>query len=759
MASGRDTRMIQISKGVWKLQRPKTPTMLEESQASGERGALEALGSRRLAKHASAVIASIQDGLMLLDEKGVVTDANARICSMTGLTRRELIGSRPPYPFWSVAHRDENKKIVASFLKDLLASGEASGEMELTYRRKNGTEFPVIVSVARLQGVEHDLAGYVGTVKDVSRRRRAEDEIKRSLATANALAAEQGAFRRVATAIASGGDSQSTIGAVAEEMARLLDVEAALVYRFDGGRATVVGAYGSPALGVGAGFALRGEGAVPRVARTGQPVRIDDHSAGPETDSETARRIHPDYRASVTAPIKLASGVWGAVMAATTRADAIEPEGEERLLRFADLVGIAIAGADARARLAASATRDLLTGLWNRREFEERLESEVARAHRHGAELSIVVFDIDDLRILNQDRGTPFGDGVIVDVAKHLTALIRTGDVLARLGGDTFGLLLPHCDDLGAWEVSERARAVIGAASQGRGERIRISAGVCDLAHAESRARDVLRLAEVALHWAKTHGKNTSLRYSPDVVQLRSPDDQLQLLRRSRAVASIRVLARAIDAKDPVTQRHSERVGEMAELLARESGWSAADASRLHEAALIHDVGKLGISDAVLLKTTPLTQDEREDIKRHVQLGVEMITGVLSDEQVDWVRAHHERFDGAGYPSGLLGTRIPEGARLLALADAWDAMTVARPHHLDTLTPREALAECRRESGHQFWPPAVAALTKIVRATATQPTRPQASRDGHRSNDRRGTEPTPPLGVAAPDTMPPGVVE
>ena len=279
MASGRDTRMTQVSKGVWKLSRPKTPTVLEESQASGERHALDALASRRLAKQASAVIASIQDGLLLLDEKGVITDANARISSMTGFARRELIGCRAPYPFWSTEHRDENTRIVSSFFKDLLVSGETSGEMELTYRRKNGSDFPVIVAIARLQGAERDVAGYVGTVKDISRRRRAEDDLKRSLEQANALAAEQQALRRVATAIASGGDSRSVIGTVGEEIALLLGVEAALIYRFEEGRATVVGAHGSHALGVEGNFSLRGEGAVSRVARTGRTVRIDDYSA------------------------------------------------------------------------------------------------------------------------------------------------------------------------------------------------------------------------------------------------------------------------------------------------------------------------------------------------------------------------------------------------------------------------------------------------------------------------------------------------
>jgi HD-GYP domain-containing protein (c-di-GMP phosphodiesterase class II) len=163
------------------------------------------------------------------------------------------------------------------------------------------------------------------------------------------------------------------------------------------------------------------------------------------------------------------------------------------------------------------------------------------------------------------------------------------------------------------------------------------------------------------------------------------------------------------------TQAHSERVAELAVALARECGWDPESVSRLSEAALVHDVGKIGVRDAVLLKPDRLSDAEFEEVREHPSLGARMVEGLLSAEQVAWVRHHHEWWDGGGYPEGLAVNDIPEGTRILALADAFDAMVTLRPYAAG-LTIEGAVAEARRVAGRQFDPSVVESLARLDEA-------------------------------------------
>jgi HD-GYP domain-containing protein (c-di-GMP phosphodiesterase class II) len=153
-------------------------------------------------------------------------------------------------------------------------------------------------------------------------------------------------------------------------------------------------------------------------------------------------------------------------------------------------------------------------------------------------------------------------------------------------------------------------------------------------------------------------------------------------------------------------------VARLSEKLALSSGWSGERAIRLAQAALLHDVGKLGVDEDVLRKPGPLSAEELEQIRNHPDTGAELAVNALDEEQLAWIRHHHERWDGAGYPTGAAGEAIPGGARLLALAEAWDAMTSSRVYG-EALTLAEAVAECKRERGKQFAPEAVDALERL----------------------------------------------
>ena len=159
--------------------------------------------------------------------------------------------------------------------------------------------------------------------------------------------------------------------------------------------------------------------------------------------------------------------------------------------------------------------------------------------------------------------------------------------------------------------------------------------------------------------------------------------DQRQRTReldRTQALVGLRALARAIDAKDPATQEHSERVAALSARLAVARGWPPERVSLLRDAALLHDVGKIGVPDAILLKDGPLDDEEFAIVREHAVLGARIVGDVLDEEQIAWIAGHHERPDGSGYPGALGGDDVPEGAALLALADAWDVMVSDRSY-------------------------------------------------------------------------------
>ncbi len=634
-----------------------------------------------------AVIGSVQDGLAVLDRDGLMVDVNEQLSALTGKPASELIGAQPP---WAAN-----------------LPGGFEGEVDLELRGAAGMARSVILTSSVIAS-GHAAGGHVHVLKDVSDRRRAETEVRE-------LAVEQEVLRRVATVVASGAEPNEVFDLVAKEIALLLGVEVGVVSRFDaiGERAVDVGVWVAPesfAERPPARIPLDGGAPIARVHRTGRPARVDDLRA---IDEKTAGLlVGHGFRGGVAAPVQVGAIRWGAVVALTTRERGLPRGAEDRLARFAELVGLTVANADARARLASQAATDPLTGLANHRSFHERLEAEVARARAEDGELALVIFDLDRFKDVNDAFGHQLGDEILAEAARRLAGEARFGELVARVGGEEFAWILPGSDGINAWRAAERARRAV-AASPFAGDvgYVTASAGVADLTQANDTAA-LLRLADGALYWAKANGRNVTLRYSPEVVQELSAAERAERLARSQGVTALRALAWAVDAKDPSTARHAERVAAVAVRLGSSLGWSQEQLMLLEEAALVHDVGKIGVPDALLFKPDLLTPDERTLVEMHAALGAEIVSDVLTDEQVAWVRGHHEHWDGAGYPDRLSGDAITPGARILAVADAWDAMTSVRVYG----TPREpiaALAEVERCSGSQFAPEIGEALQRL----------------------------------------------
>ncbi len=401
-------------------------------------------------------------------------------------------------------------------------------------------------------------------------------------------------------------------------------------------------------------------------------------------------------------------------------------------LTFKENIAIA---EELRAEVAQS-SRDPLTGLINHRSFHQELAAAVDRAHASGTDLSLVLFDIDDFRPLNDRLGHQAGDAVLRTIALAIHDRLRNEDHLGRIGGEEFACLLPATSGTAAWLVADRARALIEQLDFGDAGPVTMSAGVCDLTHASS-AGELLRLADGALYWAKSHGRNTVARYHPDVIDVLSAEDRAAQAERARTLSAVAALARAVDAKDSTTQQHSNRVSAIAGDIAGRLGWNHDRIVLLREAALVHDVGKIGVPDSILLKPVKLTPEEQTIMQTHAGLGAQIVRDVLTDTQTAWVRNHHERWDGTGYPDLLRGSEIPEGALILAVADAWDAMTADRAYR-KALDADTALATLRQGAGTQWWSVAVSAAMELY---ADGILIPSLQADPHDADERTDREP------------------
>jgi len=630
-------------------------------------------------------------GIFETDANGSCLWVNHRWCEISGLTPEQAIGLG-----WVAAlHPDDRAEMLERWTRGTAARPPLTCEYRL--RGPDGRVAHVMGRATPLVEEHGGISGYLGTVTDVSDRERRERE-RRGL-------------RRVATALAAEAAPADVFALVAAQAGEVLEAYAAGIAQFDpsGESATVVGGWCTRGdeVELGAHMPVLPEGILDRARGAGVPATSTVHA---EAVALFGHGVGSGVDGLAAAPVWLGRRLWGVV--GVGAAGGLPPGAEEGLQRFADLVGLALTGADARRQLARLASTDHLTGLPNRRSFEERLASEVTRARRHDRQLALVVLDIDNFKQINDAWGHDVGDQALVEFAERLGTLARAGETLARIGGEEFAWILPESDAMGGIAAAERARRAIGGTPFPAVGDVTVSGGVCDLAQAET-SRELFRYADVALYWAKSQGRDAVFRYSPEVVELLSAEEQAHRIRRAEALSGIRALANAVDAKDSATQRHSERVADLAEALAAARGWGPERIARLREAALVHDVGKIGVRDMVLLKPARLTPAEYDEVRQHARLGARMVEGLLSDEQVGWVLGHHERWDGAGYPDGLAGASIPEGARILSLADALDAMVMARPHS-PGLRVSDAVDEARRCAGSQFNPGLVETLEELA---------------------------------------------
>lgn len=319
---------------------------------------------------------------------------------------------------------------------------------------------------------------------------------------------------------------------------------------------------------------------------------------------------------------------------------------------------------------------DVLTGLYNRRYYEmeiKRLDTE------KDLPISVVMVDVNGLKMINDAFGHQLGDQILQKAAETIKGICRTQDVLARWGGDEFVILLPNTTYEEAEETVDRIKEVCSGLSVGM-VHVSLSLGWDTKGSTDTDLAETLKNAEDDMYRHKII-QNEGLRGS-----------------------LINTIIKTLYEKNPREEKHSERVGEVAGKIGAAIGLSETEVCKLKLIGHLHDIGKIAIEDGILNKTGLLTEKEQEEIRRHPDVGYRILsaTGEMLD-LADCVLAHHERWDGKGYPRGISGETIPMEARIIALADSYDAMSSERPYR-KALDEDVILYEIRKNAGYQFDP-------------------------------------------------------
>ena len=380
---------------------------------------------------------------------------------------------------------------------------------------------------------------------------------------------------------------------------------------------------------------------------------------------------------------------------------------------------------EANARLAALATTDPLTGLPNHRTVMNRLEEEISRCRRSQETCAVLFIDLDHFKQINDRWGHRAGDAVLCEAGRRLSKALRLEDFVGRYGGEEFAVILTDVTLEDAQQVAVRLLHILADesfiweaddASQPASISITGSIGVALLRTHANTPATLIEAADAAMYYAKHTGRNRVCVSGEEKAFARAlwEEDGDE---RTPDIYVLQALTAVASAHDGDTSAHSARMVKMAQEIGRALGCLEEEVHLVRLAALLHDIGKVGIPHAILHKPGPLTDDEWSVMRRHPKIGRQILSqaGGKFELLSHIIVAHHERWDGKGYPYGLSGESNPLGARILAVADSFDDMTSDRPYR-KALTISRAREELQRCSGSQYDPRVVAAFLHMLDA-------------------------------------------
>jgi diguanylate cyclase (GGDEF)-like protein len=526
-------------------------------------------------------------------------------------------------------------------------------------------------------------------------------------------------INRLATVITSSLNIRDVYGAFITDLKQVVDVDWATIAVIEGDelRFEVLSTEVGSTWKAGEKISLKG---------TGTEWVADNKKAlvEPDLSKNTRFRTGEEHlkwgiRSIIYLPLVVKNEAIGSLVIASRQPNAYTP-GQVRLLeRLASQIAVPVENSRLYAKAEQRARVDELTGLFNRRHFDESVKLEIDRHTRYRSMLSLILLDLDFFKAYNDTQGHTAGDKVLELIGRLVNSALRSTDLAFRYGGDEFAIILPQSASNDAFIVAERVRGRIATEMSKRDIKISASLGLASWPSDGVTPDEILNASDGALYYAKETGGNRTCVASKMLPSL-TGDDATKTTTEREVLSTIHALAATIEARDPYTYGHSRKVSSYAVALSEAVGLPSEKVTVISTAALLHDIGKVGIPDEVLNKAGKLETEVWGLIQSHPTLSTTIVGHVASLVScLPAILHHHERWDGLGYPDGLKGEAIPIEARILAVADAFDAMTSSRPYR-GKLSYKKVLQELKHCSGTQFDPKLVEAFLPIALSVAPE---------------------------------------
>ena len=642
------------------------------------------------------IFESIGDMLMVMDLTGKIVDVNQPIIRTVGYTKEELIGKNAA----DLVIKEDRNRVIESTISTLEAGLKASKSayQELTLVTKDDSKLAVEYCITPMRDPSGKMVGVLGIGRDITDRKNAELAIYRRNVELTAIAKVTQALSqqlRLDRVLQTALDSILEVSGQDTGALWLLDEDSQglelAIHRGVGEE--YVKAVSRVPLGVGI---------TAKAVESGKTIVVSDiinDKKLPDSYKETARL--EGLRSVISIPLKSKGKTLGAMNVFSRKSTSFPAEDIRLLETIGGQIGIAIENAQLLERLSELSETDELTGLYNRRTFYEMLDAEIKSSTKHNRPFSLVMLDLDGFKSFNDKFGHTSGDAALKNFANALQSALRKTDSAYRYGGDEFTLILPGTESEKALSIIDRIRKkwLQSPHSQyyNADAPIKFSTGIAQFPDDTETIDGMVFLADTALFIAKREGGYHHTLVS-ELGEL--PPEVLG----SATMEQVYALAATVDAQSPYMDGHSRRVSAVAEKIGLAIGLDEEQLSQLHAAALLHDIGKIGVPDIIVTKPDSLSKDERRVIEKHPVEGAKILSHVQElSAIVPIVLHHHEWYSGGGYPDGLKGDDIPLLARILTVADSYDTMTTPLPHK-KAMTHQQAADELRRYAGIQFDP-------------------------------------------------------
>jgi len=619
---------------------------------------------------AENIISTMADSLGLLDREGNIVSVNKATLDLSGYRKSELEGKSVEVLF--------REKDFKNTLLDKAIKGEIIRNYELNFKTKTGDNIPVVFSSSTMMNEAGGMAGIVYIIKDITERKQDEK------------------LHQVLYNISKAANSPISLDelyqSIHKELSTIIDTTNFYIALLDEKEDKIFFPYNIDNVKpIHLPRTTTNNSLVAQVIRTGKPIFVNQEMIkGKKFMEEFKEWFGMLRKVWLGTPLKIEDKVIGAMVVQSYTNPELYSEGDIKLLEFvSSQVATAIERKRTEERIKHLSFHDSLTGLYNRAYFEEELKR-MNNPRYHP--LSIISLDINGLKVINDTFGHDQGDKLLQHLTSLLTSISRKGDIIARVGGDEFAILLPSTSSQVALDFCQRIRKVC--------------------------LKDDIEPAYLKVNLALGHVTQEG-EYKDINTLLKEVDQNMYrdklFSAKSREKHLLDSFSMILAERDSHTEDHAKRLQELALALGKRVGLTEYQLNNLKLLALLHDIGKIGIPDNILFKTYTLTPSEWEKMKAHPQIGYRMAKNIPDFATIAHeILYHHEHWDGSGYPEGLKGEEIPLLSRIISIVDAYDVMQSRRPYK-GAVSKAKALEEVKRYAGTQFDPQLVEIFLKMVK--------------------------------------------